>query len=224
VASVTDELGHTTSYTYDDYKRLRSTTMPLRSPSDTLPRTTWLFYDQVANGEDYRHTAANVTFAFSPGGRRVINNYDENLRKTSITVGTGAEAAVTSYQYDAAGNVTTVYDPRFYPTTLSYDERNRRTSATDAKNHTTQWLYDAAGNRIKEIRPDTAFQTWDYDSMNRVYQTHGFANESTGYGFDDGGNVNRVTDAKGANYYFGYDLMNRKTSATYPADADGVIR
>jgi RHS repeat-associated protein len=232
VVSASDELGHTASFTYDDYKRLCSATTPLRSPSDTLPRTTRFFYDLSGNAEDYRHTAANVTFAFSPDGKPVVNGYDENLRKTSVTVGTGAETSVTNYHYDLAGNLDWVIEPLQQPgqpydgkkTTFAYDQRNRRRSATDAKSQTTQWVYDAASNKVKEIRPDNAFQTWDYDSMNRVYQTHGFANELTSYGFDDGGNVNRITDAKGANYYFGYDLMNRKTSATYPADADGVIR
>src|SRR5207248_1519261 len=109
-------------------------------------------------------------------------------------------------------------------TIFGYDERNRRTSVTDAKNQVTKWRYDPTSNKVKEIRPDNVFRTWDYDSMNRVYQIHGFANEPTGYGFDDGGNVNQVTDAKGAHYYFGYDLMNRKTGSTYPADADGVVR
>jgi RHS repeat-associated protein len=230
-STFTDELGHTTSFTYDDYKRLRSVTTPQRSSSDTLPRTTWLFYDPYGSGDDYRHADSNVTWAFTPGGKRVINRYDENLRKTSVLAGV-TEISTTTYQYDLAGNLEHVIEPLQQPgqqfdgkeTTFGYDERNRRTSATDAKSQTTQWLYDAASNKIRETRPDNAFQTRDYDSMNRVYQTHGFGNEFTGYGFDDGGNVNRITDAKGANYYFGYDLMNRKTSATYPADADDVVR
>src|SRR5436190_21338371 len=69
LASTTDELGHTTSYTYDDYRRLTSVTLP-RPTSSTVPSPTTFSYDHNgATAADYTHTDANSTRVTSPTGK-----------------------------------------------------------------------------------------------------------------------------------------------------------
>src|SRR6266852_5863232 len=58
VTSVTDQLGHTTSFTYDDYKRLLTTTTPPRFSGDTMNHTSSVYYDANGTGSDYTLTDA----------------------------------------------------------------------------------------------------------------------------------------------------------------------
>src|SRR5205823_441001 len=146
VTSVTDQLGHTTTVTYDDYKRLLTTTTPPRFNGDTMNHTSSVYYDANGTGNDYTHTNANVTHTTSPGGKKVIIVYDENRRRTSITVAVGtSDAATSTFAYDFNGNLTSVVAPKEQPgqpfagqsTTTSYDERNRPYSVTDPLGNVT---------------------------------------------------------------------------------------
>jgi RHS repeat-associated protein len=211
-----------TRYAYDYYKRVVSVTNPLNQT------TSFVYAQDWAN--PYNQTTTSVKGAFSPMGKQVHYAYDENWQRTIMRVpptndpNSDSNDAWTFYGYDPAGNLTWVQDPRTAVTTFGYDERNRRTSTTNALNQTTTWQYDPTSNVTRETRPDQSYRQAYYDSMNRVYQTVGFMGEGTGFGRDLAGNVIQTTDAKGANYYFGYDLLNRKTSATYPTDATGATR
>lgn len=84
LASRTDQRLKSTTYSYDDYRRLRTVTTPLRAAGDTTNRVTSLFYaaDQAAV-EDYTHTGAQVRRLVLPSGKMVKTFYDENYRKMS---------------------------------------------------------------------------------------------------------------------------------------------
>jgi RHS repeat-associated protein len=220
--SVTDELGHTTSYAYDDYKRVVYVTNPLNQTTSYVYAQDWAIA--------YNQTTSNPKGAFSPIGRQVHYAYDENWQRTIMRVPPTSDPhsdsndAWTFYGYDAAGNLLAVRDPRGYQTTFGYDNRNRRTSATDALNEATTWQYDATSNMTRETRPDQSYRRAEYDSMNRVIDSYGFAGEHTHYDRDLAGNVHQLVDAKGAGYVFYYDAMNRKASAWYPPDATNSTR
>src|SRR5438270_8134326 len=215
--SMMDELGHVTTFAYDDYKRVVSVTNPL------YQTTTYVYAQDWVNS--YVQTTSNVKGVFSAMGKPTHFAYDENWQRTILREAAGtADDAWTFYGYDAAGNLAWTQDPRGYATTFGYDNRNRRTSLTDALNQTTSWQYDATNNVIRETRADQSYRTMAYDSMNRVIDTYGFANEHTHYDGGVAGIILMLVDAKGASYTFGYDAMNRKVSATYPGDAYGVNR
>jgi RHS repeat-associated protein len=211
-----------TRYAYDDYKRVVAITNPLNQTTSFVYAQDW--------SNAYNQTTGSVKGAFSPMGKQVHYAYDENWQRTIMRVpptsdpNSDSNDAWTFYGYDATGNLTSVQDPRSSVTTFGYDERNRRTSTTNALNQTTTWEYDPTSNLTRETRPDQSYSEASYDSMNRVSQTTGFMGEGTGFGRDLAGNIVQMTDAKGASYYFGYDLLNRKTSATYPVDATGATR
>ena len=72
----------------------------------------------------------------------------------------------------------------------TYDNRDRKSTATDQLVHKTTWTYDAHGNMKKETRADNKFRTWDtYNAMNRIKQTTGFIGEITKYDYDSAGNM-----------------------------------
>ena len=179
VVSRTDALSHVSSYTYDDYRRLKSVTTPDRNDGTGL-HTTSFYYDASGTGDDYRYADSNVTCVVLPSGKKTKTFYDENRRKIKVPAGYGSgEDAITSYEYDFAGNVTKMIAPEQQPggqyagysTRTEYDERNRPWRVTDALNHQTTITYDATGRQKKVTRANNQEITYDtFDEMNRVTQ------------------------------------------------------
>jgi YD repeat-containing protein len=184
LATKTDQLGHVTSFTYDDYKRVLTVQTPQRSAGDNTPRTTYTYYDATGTGNDYTHTDANVTWGIVPGGEKTKTVYDNNFRKTSVIVAEGTSAAATtSFGYDDNGNLTSVVAPKQQSgqpyagqsTTASYDERNRIYAVSEAVGgrlaRTTSCKYDAAGRKMSVTRPNNQLIIFDsFDAMNRLLQ------------------------------------------------------
>jgi YD repeat-containing protein len=216
LASASDELGHTTSYIYDDYKRVTSVADPLNHTTTFDYRLDWV--------DSSVHTTSAMIAVYSPNAdhpdKETHFGYDENLQRTVVREAPGtADEAWTYYGYDEVGNLAWMEDPRGNVTTFGYDERNRRISATAPApftNQITQWAYDTRSNLIKETRPDQSFRRLEYDSLSRVIDTYGFANEHTHYARDLAGNVLSMTDPRNVPYTFTYDALNRKTSMIYP--------
>jgi RHS repeat-associated protein len=231
--STKDELSHTTSYTYDDYRRVRSVTTPLRITGDTTNHTANYFYD--ANGHDYWDTDPQPTQVTLPSGKLITNIYDANFRKTSVTATAAnglTDIATTRYGYDTAGNLTTVTDPLNNATTTTYDERNRPKSVTDALGKITNLKYNTAGRKASVTRSNGQITTYDgYDAMNRLLQQT--VNQSpnpsatTKYTYTPAGLLATMQDprlvatASTDTYTYAYDTTGRKTNLTYPPESVG---
>jgi RHS repeat-associated protein len=244
VQSTSDQLGHTTFFLYDDYKRLLIKITPQRFTGDTTPRTAYAYYDANGTGNDYTHTDANVTHASSPGGEKITTTYDENLRKASVTVADGtSDSAKISFGYDNAGNLASVISPKEQPgqafagqsTTTSYDERNRPFSVTDPLGNPTSCTYDAAGRKASATRANGQTTTFDsFDAMNRLLQQTVKQTPDpdavTKYTYYTSGALHTMQDPRlvannsSYNYNYAYDSMGRKTSLTYPPDSGNVQR
>jgi RHS repeat-associated protein len=219
-----------TRYTYDDYKRVLSVTNPL---SQT---TSFSYAQDWANS--YVQTTSNPKGSWSPMGKPTHFAYDPNWQRTILREAAGtADDAWTFYGYDAAGNLTSIQDPRGSTTTFGYDERNRKIwmddpigSDRNSSGHTMNWEYDGLGNTTKETRADNAFRGWDYDSMNRLCHAIDWRTSTsdpaitTTYGRDVTSTHETITDAKGAVYSYELDALHRKITATYPLDSYGLHR
>lgn len=238
-SSVTDQLGHMTSFIYDDYKRLSTTTTPPRFSGDTMNHTGSVYYDANGTGNDYTHTDANVTHSTSPGGKKVTILYDANLRKTSVTVAVGtSDAATTTFYYDFNGNLTSIVGPKEQPgqqyagqsTITSYDERNRPYSVTDPLVNVTSCTYDAAGRKksvTRPTQPTAQVTTFDsFDAMNRLLQQTVKQTPDPDavikYTYYTSGLLHTMQDphlvavGSAEAYTYHYDLMGRKDSLAYP--------
>ena len=231
--SKTDELGHLTSYEYDDYRRLKSVTPPVRGSGDTgIYRA--LFYYGVNAWDainDYRFTDFNVTYVVPPSTstKKIKTVYDDNRRKQSMIVAPGtADEATTSYGYDNAGDLTTVTNPRNRSSTAVYDERNRPSEIHDPYNNITSFTYDTAGRRKTITRPNGQVITnASFDEMNRVLQQNVTQTPGplavTKYTYYPSGLLNTMTDPNNStdDYIYTYDLTGRKSCVTFPADSNG---
>jgi RHS repeat-associated protein len=244
IASVTDELGHVTSFTYDDYKRPLTKTTPQRAAGDNTPRTTYAFYDANGTGNDYTHTDPNVTHLTLPGGEKTTTTYDANFREISVTFGDGtSDAAKITYGYDNTGNLTSIVSPKEQPgqpyvgqnTMASYDERNRSASVTDPLGNSTSCTYDSAGRKASVTRANGQVITYDsYDAVNRLLQQTVKQTPDpdavTKYTYFASGLLHTMQDPhlvannSSYNYNYAYDQMGRKTGVTYPPDSGGAQR
>jgi RHS repeat-associated protein len=231
-----------TSYAYDDYKRLLSVTTPLRATGDNTPRTTTYNYDPSGNGNGYTRTAAAPTKVTSPGGKVVNTAYDENLRPTSVTAVGDANvpSAVTSYTYDANGNVLTVKDPNGQSTgavtTYAYNVMNKVRSVTDpisvdrnSNGHTMDYVYDNSGKLTTETRADGKTCTYSYWANGVLKSRVGYSGDTTtysGYGFwNDPTQVSyQKLDGTLITYTYYYTGLRRLAQMTYPADVSGATR
>jgi RHS repeat-associated protein len=240
LVSVTDQLGHVTSFAYDDYRRVRSMT----SPGHNTPVTAYTYYDANGTGEDYTHTDSNVTHATAAGGEKTTNAYDEDFRNISTIIGDGtSDAAKRTFGYDNNGNVTSVISPNEQPgqpfagksTITVYDERNRIMSVMDALNNITTFKYNAAGCRASLTKANGQVITYDsYDPINRLLQQTAKQTPDpdavTKYTYYTSGLLHTMQDPRLVannspyNYNYGYDQMGRKTGLTYPPDSGGVQR
>jgi RHS repeat-associated protein len=237
--STTDQLGHITKYEYDDYRRLKKMTPPVRGfDGDNSEHPTKYYYgaNPSDNVNDYKYTDSNATWVVLPSGKTTKVLYDDNRRKQSVTVAYGtADAATTSYGYDGVGNVTSVTNPlNRNNVSALYDERNRPSSVSVAGQATT-FTYDLSGRKTKVHRPNGQDTTYgDYDQMNRPGQVTATDAGTTKYTYYPGsGLLHTMQDPRlvalgrdpdpwvGYVYTYVYDGMGRKSVVGYPPDADG---
>jgi RHS repeat-associated protein len=238
-----NELYQSTQYTYDDYRRLKTVTPPGRGWGDNGTYTTYLYYGANASDDpgDYKFADSNATFVVLPSGKRTAGVYDDNRRRTSVTVGSGSEAALTGYGYDNVGNLTSVTNPLDHANVSTlYDDRNRPYSVI-VGDQVTRLTYDTAGRKKTISRPNGQVITYEsYDLMNRVLEqsatqtptgtaranyTYYAPGEGQPVGFlkefiDPSLYGNPPTDK----YTYTYDSMGRKSAVTYPAEPGSGVR
>jgi RHS repeat-associated protein len=245
LATTTNELSKQTSFTYDDYKRLLTTTLPPPNGGASPPPTQLAYNVNFTNTADYTHTDANARLIISPTGTTTQVAYDNNYRKTTVTVAPGSDndagfdQAVTSFTYDNNGNLKTIKDPNnnksggALVTTNYYDGQNRLTDVDDRmvndgvvphknnKGHTVSFTYDQANNTLTEQRANDQVVSYQYDSMNHVHQmTVPQTPNPTAtsiYDYDATGLMQVMHDSNGNLYSYDYDLLGRKIALTYPS-------
>jgi RHS repeat-associated protein/uncharacterized repeat protein (TIGR01451 family) len=215
LASETDPLGRTTSYSYDNLGLPRSLTRPLPAPTGHAPtgstasNTTSYLYDDFGR----------LIEIDEPLGRVTKYVYDNNGNKSSATDPNGN---TTTYQYDALNRLILTTFPTKPATTESrtYDFRGNLLDLTDEAGHVTHNVYDLAGRLISVT---TAFGTGDastssytyYDDGRKKTQTDPLGNPTT-YVYDEAGRLTSITDALGHQATNAYDDVNRLIAATDP--------
>ena len=203
VASSTDEIGRTTTYSFDDMDRLVLVSQP--AVTGGSPQWKYVF---GKNGQ--------LNASRDPLDNEARYFYDARYRMTSQTLsdpdGSGGPlpSPLYTWVYDETGNVVQVVDPQYTAGIMDqyqYDAAGRMTvhtgplhgqySATTGQQ--TDYRYDLRGRLVSQKDPSTRVQRWGYDIRDRLIST--VANDP-----DDSGPL------QGAMVVYGYDAASRVTS------------
>ena len=184
LSSVTDAKGNTTTYAYDGFDRLRTTTYPGGS------------YEQ--NGYD---PAGNVTSRRARDGQVITLGYDALNRLVLVDRPNGVTGETDqSYAYDNYGQLTQAQDSSGRVLGFVYDALGRKTSQSD--NHyglgNASFLYDAAGQRTRFTWGDGNYVSYEYRNTGdlSVIRSSAGAALTTSY-YDDLGHHINITRANG---------------------------
>ncbi|WP_229848626.1 LamG-like jellyroll fold domain-containing protein [Kitasatospora griseola] len=212
--STTDEMGRTTTYTYDAADRIAQQTQPVATGTSI---TTGFGHDPAGHLTRYTHTRtagatpADVYYTYNslglaestvepatpaypdPADRTYTRAYDAALQLTAETRPGGT---VIGYTYDADGHLT----------------QQTGTSA-EAATATRTFGYDQAG-RLTSGTVGTATNTYTYDDRSLITAQTGTGGQAS-FSYDAAGNLTARTDAAGT-AAFGYDAANRLTTQSEP--------
>jgi RHS repeat-associated protein len=194
--SIKNQLGHTTSFTYDASHNLLTRTNALGK--------TWTFtYD--ANG--------NMTSAKDPLGNISKKNWDARGRLLTVT---DALQQVKSFQYDAASNVTGLSDSLGQIMAATYNSKGSVTSSTLPGGRTAQFSYDGFGNMTGLVDHAGFSNTLVYDSMGHITAIRDARHGEMKLESDAYGNTTLRRDGQGNTLRYGYDANGNRLTETDP--------
>jgi RHS repeat-associated protein len=205
VISNTDELSHTTSYTYDTNQNMTSVSPQANSGA----ATTIYAYNNFAEPLTVTDPLGNVT----------TNTYDVNGNLLTVTTpkpNGSIAASVTQFAYNSLGEMTQITDPLGRLTKIAYTSVGLISTITDAQNNVTTYVYDSRGNRTSVTDAMSNQTTFAYDSGNRLLAITYPGNATTTFTYDYRGRRTSVTDQNGKKTSFVYDDADRLTSVIDP--------
>ena len=227
--TVTDPLHHTTTTGYDADDNATTTVDPLGATTGTtytnsnLPATRT---DPLGKVTRYVYDAdGNQISETSPLGFQTTSTFDDDERlHTQVdprgnVSGATPSQYTTTYDYDPAGNLTTVTDALGKATHTEYDALNRAVSVTDPLGHVTKTGYDELGRIAKVTGPDLAETSYTYDPTGTLATRKDPNGHTTTYDYDDAGRPTSVTDPLNRSQTVGYDADGNATTTT---DARGT--
>ncbi|TCO80767.1 intein/RHS repeat-associated protein [Plasticicumulans lactativorans] len=211
LVAITDPLGHVTAYAYDALnRRVRST--------DALGQLSETVYDAVGN----------VIATIDPLSQRTRYVFDGLDRRIGVEqpdpdgAGGPAQPLLTTFGYDALGNLTAVTDPLGHTSARHYDALNRVVRETDAAGNDTAYAYDALGNVTALTDASGNATRSTYDRLSRLVAQTDPLGAVRSYAYDAVGNRVRTVDALGRVTEFTFDALDRNTAETW-RNADGSV-
>ena len=197
---VTDSLGHSTHYEFNDY----GLASRIIDSQGGIKSSTWdANLNKVSSTNENGHISnynyddrGNLLSLADPLGNITILTYEPNFDFVKRI--TDANGSVTVYDYDDKGNLVKSTDSLGYVSTNAYNDFGQLTSTTNAKLDSTAFTYDYNGNLSATM-----------DALGNV----------SDFGYDLVGNLIQSTDAKGNATNFFYDSLNRLLNTTYPDES-----
>jgi RHS repeat-associated protein len=149
---------------------------------------------------------------------RTEYKYDENNRRTEVTLSVNGVKFTEKVVYDEVGNILSTTDGENRTTKYEYDDSNRRIKTIDPLNHTTLTTYDKVGNSTQTTDAKGRIAKTAYDVLNRqtsVTQAFGTIDATTtAYGYDAVGNITSEIDGRNHTTTYSPDGLNRQIKIT----------
>jgi YD repeat-containing protein len=224
IASITDEKGNKTIYSYDsDGKLLKVTDASQRTLTYTHDTSGRL--KSITDPADHQiqftyDTDGNLNSIIDPRNNKTQFEYNQsNQLKTFID----GNSHNTSFSYDNKGRISQINDVRSsstssYTTSFSYDDTNLKTTVTDPSGKTSSYVHNTNGNMVQFINGTDEPTTYDWNQNELVMSSDN--NGSSSYQYDSQGNTTQISDkissTETATTKIQYDSNNNPTQVTDP--------
>jgi RHS repeat-associated protein len=224
VVSETDQLGHTTTTSYDAAGNVDEVVQPGGAP--------WKF------GHD---AAGNLTSVVDPEGGERTYEYDGQNRLVGFT---DARGSSWTYEWSKANDLIKVEDPEGGETALTYSEAGLPMARTDPDGHKTEFTYDSRGNQLSTTDPLGHKTSLEYNSRNYLtsrtapsLKAEAFERDALGgllarttpegsktkYVYDGNGLLVQMTDPGGSAWKIERNPMERPTVYVDPLEQQTKI-
>jgi len=196
----------------------------------TRDRTKTIKKERLSLAVQLRSSGTRITIALiDPFGRATKIAYGDQLGGC-MSCGNAAVdlpisitdplTGVTSFKYDALGNLTNVTDALTHSVGYGYDAMNRLTSRTDQLGNAEVYRYDKHGNLTNFVDRRSASIVFNYDVLERRTSVVYAANDSVRYFYDTVGRITNVNDSIAGNIGLAYDPLDRLTQVI---DINGTL-
>jgi len=224
VISEVDQLGHTTTTSYDDAGNVDEIIAPGGAK--------WTF------GHD---GAGNLTSVTDPEGGEKDYEYDSKNRLVHTTDAGGGswgyewsaagdlikvtdpEGAETAYTYNASGQPLTKTDPNKCKVEFSYDTRGNQLSATDPLGHKTSFEPNARNYLVSKTLPGLKAEAFERNALGDLLARTTPEGHKTKYVYDANGLPTQVTDPAEGVWKIERDAMERPTAYIDPLGQEAKI-
>lgn len=187
LAATTTGAARTFAYSYNAYQQIESVDGPRTDVADV----TRYGYDSatgslasIVNPKNQATVMSNFDAHGRPLRITAMNGVITDLEYTirgwikSRTVGVGAAAETTTYDYDNAGQVKMITLPGGAQINMTYDTAHRLTGISDKLGNSVVYTLDALGNRVAEQAKDPGGKlvrqiTREFDAIGRLSKQTG---------------------------------------------------
>ena len=216
--TITDALGHVTTYERDARGLLTRTISP--APASLETRYRYDANDNVVQIDTQERATPGPlpplrSHSASDGWRSVHAAYDILDRVTSIRDELGRVADVT---YDANGNRETLRDANGLLTQHEYDERDLPWRVTDPAGGVVESLFDKNGNIVSLRDQNGNATTYLYDDHARLERTTFADGSFAQFGYDAASNLKTRVTTAGDSFSYVYDELNRLVRKIAPSE------
>ena len=216
--TATDARGITSTYSYDALNRLTSISYP-----DSAENVVYGYDDVAANGIG-RLTSMNDQSGTTTYTYDAFGSVASDVRQVAGVTYT------VSYQYDAAGRVSSMTYPSGRTVDYVRDAVGQVTQVTSTKNSSVKNVVTSASYEpFGPIKDLTYGNGLNFDYQHRTdYRTSSISSTSIAdklYGFDAAGNITTIDDALNADLRrdYSFDDLNRLSSESIPSSYSDLI-
>ncbi len=235
-----------TKWTYDEMGRISRIDGPFFAAGNAYPQTPPASYHYQDITYDYRNRPTDIVEPDGTYGPVTKVRYDYSGFSTTITdadnsmktetrdylgriveveehIGAGQ---ITTYSYNAAGDLCSIVDAASNTTTYIYDLLGRKIEMDDPDLGSWSFAYDANDNLTQQTDSEYQTITMTYDELNRILTKTYSTGDPTVYYFYDNAThgkpyLYQVSRGATSTTYAAYDAMGRPTTITRIIDGAG---
>jgi YD repeat-containing protein len=213
----------TWTYTWDSTGLLQTVNGPRTDVSDVTTYawtngiltsvTNALSQETEINAVNERGLPTQIT---DPNGVVTDLAYNQRGWLTSVAKRSASGDAITSFEYDAVGQIIAIVQPDGVRLEYEYDNARRLTAVENSLGERIEYTLDDMGNRTAEKIKNSGgtivkSMTHTYDELGRLLQNIGAGNQTTGFAYDKNGNVTEITDPLSGATAQAFDPLTRST-------------